>query len=270
MKLVTTYAALELLGPAYRWKTEAYLRRRATWCSRATATRSSTTRASGCCCATCAAAGCATSAATSCSTAATSAPVANGPHRRRQLPAVQRGARRAAGQLQVAALQLRSGRARRAGLSPSRALPGLEVVNTLKLAEGACPEGRAFRDLHPGRASRRSRRAPRSPAPTRWRAARRSSTSRSTSRRNTSRPWCGSSGPRWAEAGTARVRRARLRRARGSSTCTNPSRSREVVRDINKFSNNVMARQLYLTLAAEMGGAPARPETRLGIDPPAR
>src|SRR6185436_8959296 len=24
MKLVTTYAALELLGPAYRWKTEAY------------------------------------------------------------------------------------------------------------------------------------------------------------------------------------------------------------------------------------------------------
>lgn len=31
----------------------------------------------------------------------------------------------------------------------------------------------------------------------------------------------------------------------------------EVVRDINKFSNNVMARQLYLTLGAEMLGAPA-------------
>ncbi len=30
----------------------------------------------------------------------------------------------------------------------------------------------------------------------------------------------------------------------------------EVVRDINKFSNNVMARQLYLTIAAENGGAP--------------
>ena len=27
MKLVTTYAALELLGPAYRWKTEVYARR---------------------------------------------------------------------------------------------------------------------------------------------------------------------------------------------------------------------------------------------------
>ena len=34
----------------------------------------------------------------------------------------------------------------------------------------------------------------------------------------------------------------------------------EIVRDINKFSNNVMARQLYLTLAAELGGAPAQPE----------
>ena len=32
----------------------------------------------------------------------------------------------------------------------------------------------------------------------------------------------------------------------------------EVVRDINKLSNNVMARQLFLTLGAENGGAPAR------------
>ena len=31
------------------------------------------------------------------------------------------------------------------------------------------------------------------------------------------------------------------------------------MRDINKFSNNVMARQLYLTLAAELGGPPAQP-----------
>ena len=30
-----------------------------------------------------------------------------------------------------------------------------------------------------------------------------------------------------------------------------------VVRDINKWSNNLMARQLLLTLAAEKGGAPA-------------
>jgi D-alanyl-D-alanine carboxypeptidase/D-alanyl-D-alanine-endopeptidase (penicillin-binding protein 4) len=34
----------------------------------------------------------------------------------------------------------------------------------------------------------------------------------------------------------------------------------EVVRDINKFSNNVMARQLFLTLGAVGGGAPATAE----------
>jgi serine-type D-Ala-D-Ala carboxypeptidase/endopeptidase (penicillin-binding protein 4) len=34
----------------------------------------------------------------------------------------------------------------------------------------------------------------------------------------------------------------------------------EVVRDINKFSNNVMARQLYLSIAAEQVGAPATTE----------
>jgi D-alanyl-D-alanine carboxypeptidase/D-alanyl-D-alanine-endopeptidase (penicillin-binding protein 4) len=34
----------------------------------------------------------------------------------------------------------------------------------------------------------------------------------------------------------------------------------QIVRDINKFSNNVMARQLFLTLGAEARGAPARAE----------
>lgn len=33
-----------------------------------------------------------------------------------------------------------------------------------------------------------------------------------------------------------------------------------LVRDINKFSNNVMARQVFLTIGAEKGGAPARAE----------
>jgi serine-type D-Ala-D-Ala carboxypeptidase/endopeptidase (penicillin-binding protein 4) len=33
-----------------------------------------------------------------------------------------------------------------------------------------------------------------------------------------------------------------------------------VVRDINKYSNNVMARQLYLAIAAEQAGAPATNE----------
>jgi D-alanyl-D-alanine carboxypeptidase/D-alanyl-D-alanine-endopeptidase (penicillin-binding protein 4) len=34
----------------------------------------------------------------------------------------------------------------------------------------------------------------------------------------------------------------------------------ELVRDINKFSNNVMARQVFLTIGAEKGGPPARTE----------
>jgi D-alanyl-D-alanine carboxypeptidase/D-alanyl-D-alanine-endopeptidase (penicillin-binding protein 4) len=32
----------------------------------------------------------------------------------------------------------------------------------------------------------------------------------------------------------------------------------EIVRDINKFSNNVMARQLFLTMGAELGGSPGQ------------
>ncbi|MGH9578425.1 MAG: D-alanyl-D-alanine carboxypeptidase/D-alanyl-D-alanine-endopeptidase, partial [Terriglobales bacterium] len=38
----------------------------------------------------------------------------------------------------------------------------------------------------------------------------------------------------------------------------------EIVRDINKFSNNVMARQLYLTLGAEAARPPGRYEKSLG------
>ena len=60
-----------------------------------------------------------------------------------------------------------------------------------------------------------------------------------------------SCGARWAAPGGS-VREGAVPPARGCSTRTNPSRSREIVRDINKFSNNVMARQLYLTLGAEI------------------
>ena len=47
--------------------------------------------------------------------------------------------------------------------------------------------------------------------------------------------------------------------ARLIASAQSPSLS-EVVRDINKFSNNVMARQLFLTLGAEGAGAPASSE----------
>jgi D-alanyl-D-alanine carboxypeptidase/D-alanyl-D-alanine-endopeptidase (penicillin-binding protein 4) len=39
----------------------------------------------------------------------------------------------------------------------------------------------------------------------------------------------------------------------------------EVVRDINKFSNNVMARQLFLTIGAERGGPPARTDEAVRV-----
>ncbi len=47
--------------------------------------------------------------------------------------------------------------------------------------------------------------------------------------------------------------------ARPFASSESPTLS-EVVRDINKFSNNVMARQLYLTLAADQAGPPATTE----------
>ena len=75
----------------------------------------------------------------------------------------------------------------------------------------------------------------------------------------------------WAEMGGSWAGKVRegvgVARRRASSTCTSPSRSPRSVRDINKFSNNVMARQLYLTLAAEIGGAPARAEDAARVDP---
>ena len=80
MKLVTTDAALDLLGPAWTLDARRSGCRAAatTACStarsssRAAATRSWWSSASGCCCAACSSSACARSAATSCSTAAPS------------------------------------------------------------------------------------------------------------------------------------------------------------------------------------------------------
>ena len=64
----------------------------------------------------------------------------------------------------------------------------------------------------------------------------------------------------WAEAGgtlTGRVKDGALSpSARLMATSTSPQLA-EIVRDINKFSNNVMARQLFLTLDAQANGPPA-------------
>jgi D-alanyl-D-alanine carboxypeptidase/D-alanyl-D-alanine-endopeptidase (penicillin-binding protein 4) len=135
-------------------------------------------------------------------------------------------------------------------------LPGLEVVNSLRLTDGACPEGRAFReridayfDSKPPRAvftgyypvscDERELHVALHP-PEEYAAA--------------------MVRVLWTELGgtwTGSVREgmpsplAKLVYTHESAPLS------ELVRDINKLSNNVMARQLYLTLAAELGGTPA-------------
>ena len=139
------------------------------------------------------------------------------------------------------------------------ALPGLELINTLKLAEGTCPEGRPFRSLIQAEFQGKPPRASFTGAyplacgekelnvalfePQEYLAA------------MVKQLWAEMGGT-WAgvvRQGSASPA-ARLLYVHESEPLA------EVVRDINKFSNNVMARQLYLTLAAEMGGPPARPE----------
>jgi D-alanyl-D-alanine carboxypeptidase/D-alanyl-D-alanine-endopeptidase (penicillin-binding protein 4) len=142
------------------------------------------------------------------------------------------------------------------------ALPGLEVVNTLKLTDGACPEGRPFRALIQAEFQSKPPRASFTGAypvvcgekelnvalyePQDYVAA------------MVKQLWAemGGSWEGLVRQGTASPL-ARLVYVHESEPLA------QIVRDINKFSNNVMARQLYLTLAAEMGGAPARPELAL-------
>jgi D-alanyl-D-alanine carboxypeptidase/D-alanyl-D-alanine-endopeptidase (penicillin-binding protein 4) len=145
------------------------------------------------------------------------------------------------------------------------ALPGLEIVNTLKITEGNCPEGRAFRDLIQA--------AFQSTPP---RASFTGSYPASCGERDLNvalhtpedyasgmiRQLWGEMGGVWsAQNGRPGVVRegavpagARLMYVHDSEPLA------ETVRDINKFSNNVMARQLFLTLGAELLGPPAQAE----------
>src|SRR4051794_19166295 len=136
-------------------------------------------------------------------------------------------------------------------------LPGLEIVNSLKTVDGGCPDGRAFRDLIQAAFQAKPPRA---------------------SFTGSYPLSCGEKdlnvalyAPEdyvgemirhlWTEMGGTWNGRAREGAVSPGARLlyTHESDSlAEIVRDINKFSNNVMARQLYLTLAAELGGAPAR------------
>jgi len=142
-------------------------------------------------------------------------------------------------------------------------MPGLELVNTLRLVESSsCPEGRAFRDrIQAEFRPRPPRAAFTGPYP-----AACGEREMNVALYHPEDYVTGMVRQLWTEmggwwGGTAREGlvspAARLIYTHESEALA------EAVRDINKFSNNVMARQLYLTLAAETGGAPARPERAL-------
>lgn len=139
------------------------------------------------------------------------------------------------------------------------ALPGMQIVNELRIVERSCPEGRAFRELIGARFQPR-------PALAAFTGVYPASCGERDVNVALHEPedyveamirqlWT-ELGGRWS--GSVRHGSpgpdARLVYTHESEALS------QVVRDINKFSNNVMARQLYLTLGAEAGGAPAVPE----------
>jgi D-alanyl-D-alanine carboxypeptidase/D-alanyl-D-alanine-endopeptidase (penicillin-binding protein 4) len=139
-------------------------------------------------------------------------------------------------------------------------LPGMEIVNTLKLGMGSCPDGtRAFREVIQASFQSQPPRA---------------------SFAGTYPLSCGERElnvalhePQdyvaalirqlWSEMGGTWSGKLREGSASPAARLIYVHESEplaEIVRDINKFSNNVMARQLFLTLGAELGGPPARAE----------
>src|SRR5262245_14775657 len=140
------------------------------------------------------------------------------------------------------------------------ALPGLELVNSLRLGDGPCPEGRAFRDLMA--ASFESKPKPRASF-TGLYPAQCGEKDLNVVLSTPEEYVAGMIRQLWTEMGG--VWRGNVREgvvpASARLLYTHESEPLgEMVRDINKFSNNVMARQLFLTLAAELVSTPAQSE----------
>lgn len=137
--------------------------------------------------------------------------------------------------------------------------PGLEIVNHLRLGEGNCIEGKAFRALIGATFQSQPPRA----AFTGTYPEQCGERDMHVALHNPEDYVAGLMHQLWSELGgqwNGKVREGTpSAEARLLYTHESPPLA-EMVRDINKFSNNVMARQLYLTIAGEMGGAPARAE----------
>lgn len=139
------------------------------------------------------------------------------------------------------------------------ALPGLTVVNSLKITDGACPEGRAFRDLLQAAFH------PRPPLASFTGAYPESCGERdmNVALYEPGDYLEGLVRELWAELGGTWSGKLREGEASRSARLVYTHESEPLaiaVRDINKFSNNVMARQLFLTLGAELAGPPAQPD----------
>ena len=137
--------------------------------------------------------------------------------------------------------------------------PALEVANALRLAEGPCLEGRAFRDaLKPAFDPARQRAAFAGAYP-----ASCGEKELNVALLEPNDHVAGVLRQLWAEMGGAWAGAVREGRVAPGSTPFHVHESPalgEIVRDVNKLSNNVMARQLFLTLGAEGAGPPADAE----------
>ncbi len=134
--------------------------------------------------------------------------------------------------------------------------PALELVNVLKVSDGACPEGRAFRDLlrptfEPAR--QRAIFAGRYPASCGEKDLNVALLEPNDHVGGVLRQLWSEMGGTWAGA----VREGAAPAAAQPFHVHESQPLGEIVRDLNKFSNNVMARHLFLTLGAEHSGAPA-------------
>jgi D-alanyl-D-alanine carboxypeptidase/D-alanyl-D-alanine-endopeptidase (penicillin-binding protein 4) len=134
--------------------------------------------------------------------------------------------------------------------------PALELVNVLKTSEGGCPEGRAFRDLlkptfEPAR--QRAIFAGRYPSSCGEKDLNVALLEPNHHVGGVLRQLWGEMGGVWSGA----VRDGAAPAAAQPFYVHESPTLGEIVRDLNKFSNNVMARQLFLTLGAEHSGPPA-------------
>jgi D-alanyl-D-alanine carboxypeptidase/D-alanyl-D-alanine-endopeptidase (penicillin-binding protein 4) len=138
--------------------------------------------------------------------------------------------------------------------------PALEIVNALKLSEGGCPEGSAFRELlKPSFEPVRQRVifSGRYPASCGEKDLNVALLEPNDQVAGVLRQFWTESGGTWNNSGPGSVRDGPVPAgARLLHTLESPSLA-EIVRDTNKFSNNIMARQLFLTLGAENAGEPA-------------